>query len=144
MFGAFTLINLVFSAASSLKFVEGGFIPLTIGLAVFAVMRTWRWGRKATFAAYTAVPTMNHAGPGAARSVEQSYLQRVALLMTPKHLASLDDNAPALLQILFQRYGMLPRHLIFVEVAHAKTPYVHDDRYRVAVSVVATRRASSQ
>ncbi len=133
LFGFFTLVNLVFFAASSLKFLEGGFIPLGIGLAIFAIMRTWRWGRKATFAAYTAKHTMTMNRLVEFHKGEQTYLERIALLMTPKHLSSLNDHAPALLQILYDRYGILPRHLIFVEVAHRKTPYIHDGRYDIKV-----------
>ena len=54
-------VNASFLLASSLKFVEGGYVPLSVGVAVFLVMTTWRWGRKATFAAYSAKPTMTMA-----------------------------------------------------------------------------------
>ena len=37
------------------------------------------------------------------------------------------------LQLLFDRYGILPRHLIFVEVAHREVPYTHDGRYGITV-----------
>ena len=133
VFGFFTLINLVFFAASSLKFLEGGFIPLGIGLAIFAIMRTWRWGRKATFAAYTAKHTMTMHTLVEFHRNENAYMERIALLMTPKHLSSLNDHAPALLQILYDRYGILPRHLIFVQVAHRKVPYIHGGRYGIKV-----------
>ena len=133
LFGFFTLVNLVFFAASSLKFLDGGYIPLGIGLAVFAIMRTWRWGRKATFAAYTAKHTMTMQKLVEFHRNETAYMERIALLMTPKHLSSLNDHAPALLQLLYDRYGILPRHLIFVEVAHRKVPYIHDGRYDIKV-----------
>ena len=133
VFGFFTLINALFCVASSFKFMEGGYIPLSIGLAVFAVMRTWRWGRKATFAAYTAVHTMTMRKLVEFHKNEPAYMDRIALLMTPKHLSSMNDNAPALLQLLHDRYGILPRHLIFVEVVHRKTPYIHNGRYDITV-----------
>ena len=133
VFGFFTLVNLAFFAASSLKFLEGGFIPLGIGLVIFAIMRTWRWGRKATFAAYTAKHTMTMHKLVEFHKSENAYMERIALLMTPKHLTSLSDRTPALLQILYDRYGILPRHLIFVEVAHRKTPYIHDGRCDITV-----------
>ena len=53
--------------------------------------------------------------------------------MVPKPLRRADDNAPALLQLLYERYGMFPRNIVFVEVVHAKAPYVHHDRYDVTV-----------
>jgi len=133
IFGSFLLVQLVFFAASSLRLLDGGYIPLSVGLGVFAVMRTWRWGRKATFAAYTAKNTMTMRKLVHLHKNQTAYMERIALLMTPKHLASLSDHAPALLQLMYDRYGILPRHLIFVEVAHRKVPYIHDGRYNVKV-----------
>jgi KUP system potassium uptake protein len=133
VFGFFTLVNALFCVASSLKLFEGGYIPLGIGLAVFAIMLTWHWGRKATFAAYTAKHTMTMRRLVEFHKSEPAYMERIGLLMTPKHLSSLNDNAPALLQLLYDRYGILPRHLIFVQVAHRKVPYIHDGRYGITV-----------
>ena len=58
LFGSFAACDGAFLLANSLKFLEGGFVPLTLGLALFVVMITWRWGRKATFAAYSSKHTM--------------------------------------------------------------------------------------
>ena len=43
------------------------------------------------------------------------------------------DRTPAIMQMLWERHGILPRNLILVEVTHRKVPYVRDDRYRVTV-----------
>ena len=51
--------------------------------------------------------------------------------MVPKPLKSLDDNSPALFQFFWDRFGVLPRNLLFVEVTHRKVPYIHDERYHV-------------
>jgi KUP system potassium uptake protein len=133
LFGFFTFVNGLFCVASSFKFLEGGYIPLGLGLVVFAIMRTWRWGRKATFAAYKAKHTMTMRRLVEIHKKESTYMERIGLLMTPKHLSSLNDNAPALLQLLYDRYGILPRHLIFVQVAHRKAPHIHDGRYGVTI-----------
>jgi KUP system potassium uptake protein len=36
-------------------------------------------------------------------------------------------------QLLWDRYGVLPRNLIFVAVIHRKVPYIHENRYAVVV-----------
>ena len=61
LFGALAAVDVSFLMANSLKFLEGGFIPFSLGLALFGVMVTWRWGRKSTFAAYSAKHTMTMA-----------------------------------------------------------------------------------
>ena len=133
LFGVFTLVNALFCIASSLKLLDGGYIPLGIGVAVFAVMLTWRWGRRATFAAYEAKRTMTMGKLVELHKSERSYMERIGLLMAPRHLTSLNDKAPALVQLMYDRYGILPRHLIFVEVVQRKAPYIHEGRYEITV-----------
>ena len=128
-----TTLNAAFLIASSLKFVEGGFVPLAVGVAVFVVMATWRWGRKATFAAYAAKSTMTMAELIALHRAARVFLERNALLMTPRPVAHASDRAPALAALLWERSGALPRNIIFVEATHPKVPYIRDNRYRVTV-----------
>ena len=99
LFGALAAVDGSFLIANSLKFWEGGFIPFSIGLVLFLVMRTWRWGRKATFAAYSAKPTMSMAELVRLHRRCEEFLERNALLMVPKPLRSEHDHTPALLQI---------------------------------------------
>ena len=133
LWGSLTALNGTFLLASTLKFLEGGFVPLTIGMFVFAVMVTWRWGRKATFAAYSARPAMTMAALVRLHRRCTVFMERNAILMAPKPLRLPTDRAPALLRLLWERYGILPRNLIFVEVTHRKAPYIHGDRYQVTV-----------
>ena len=133
VWGFLLAINAAFLIASSLKFIEGGFVPLSIGVAVFAVMATWRWGRKATFAAYAAKDSMTIAELVALHRACKVFMERNALVMSPKPLREPGDRVPALMQMLWERHGILPRNLILVEIAHHKTPYIHGSRYRVTV-----------
>jgi len=128
-----TAVNASFMVASSLKFIEGGYVPLSVGAAVFVVMTTWRWGRKATFAAYSAKPAMTMAELVALHRKCKVFVERNALVMSPKPVKTPADRAPALIQMLWERHGILPRNLILVEVRHRKVPYIHDDRCRVTV-----------
>ena len=133
VWGSLIAVNGAFLAANLLKFLDGGFVPLTVGIAVFLVMTTWRWGRKATFAAYSAKSTMTMAELIALHRNCKVFMERNAIVMSPKPLHLETDRAPALIQMLWERHGILPRNLILVEVAHRKVPYVRDDRYRVTV-----------
>ncbi len=133
VWGALTVVNAAFFVASLLKFVQGGFVPLSVGIAVFVVMTTWRWGRKATFAAYAAKPTMTMAELVDLHRGCKTFMERNAVIMSPKPMRLPSDRAPALMQMLWERHGILPRNLILIEVAHPKVPYIHDNRYRVTV-----------
>jgi len=128
-----TAVNAAFLIASSLKFLEGGFVPLSVGAAAFVIMATWRWGRKATFAAYAAKSTMTMAELIALHRGAKFLVERNALLMAPHPLHHPGDRAPALVALLWERSGVLPRNMIFVEVTHPKVPYIRDNRYHVTV-----------
>jgi KUP system potassium uptake protein len=45
VFGGFFLIDSVFFSANTIKVVEGGWVPLVLGVALTAVMTTWKRGR---------------------------------------------------------------------------------------------------
>jgi len=42
----FLFFDLSFFGANSLKILNGGWVPLALGLAIYAIMTTWSWGRK--------------------------------------------------------------------------------------------------
>jgi KUP system potassium uptake protein len=44
--GLFLVIELAFFSANALKIAHGGWFPLVIGLGLFAIMTTWKTGRK--------------------------------------------------------------------------------------------------
>jgi KUP system potassium uptake protein len=133
VWGALTAVNASFLVASSLKFFEGGFVPFSVGIVVFLVMATWRWGRKATFAAYSAKNTMTMAELVALHRDCNTFMERNAVLMAASPLRLQTDRAPVLMQMLWERHGILPRNLILVEVKHLKVPYIKDNRYLVTV-----------
>jgi len=60
-------------------------------------------------------------------------MERIAILMSPRPVRHASDRAPALLQMLWERYGVLPKNLIFVEIIHRKVPYIREGRYQVTV-----------
>jgi KUP system potassium uptake protein len=132
VFAPLAFIDAAFLTANSLKFLEGGYIPLSLGVILFVVMTTWRWGRKATFGAYSGKHTMT-INELVALKETASLFDRNAIIMAPKPLRDGSDNSPALMQLLWERWGILPKNIIFVEVVHRKVPYVHDARYDVTV-----------
>ncbi len=49
VWGGFFAIDLVFFSANALKIIEGGWVPLAIGVALMAGMTTWKQGRDLMF-----------------------------------------------------------------------------------------------
>ena len=133
LWGTLGAVNGAFFLASCLKFLEGGFVPLSIGVASFLIMAIWRWGRRATFAAYSNKQTMTIAELIRLHAQSTHFMERAAVLMSPKPLRHVADRTPALLQLLWDRYGVLPRNLLFVAVVQRKVPYIRDGRYAIKV-----------
>jgi KUP system potassium uptake protein len=133
LWGTLTAVSTAFLLAGTLKLLDGGFVPLTVGTVVFLVMATWRWGRKATFAAYSARPAVTMAELVRLHRDSPVFMERNAILMAPKPVRLATDRAPALLRLLWERYGILPRNMIFVEVTHRKVPHIHEGRCQVTV-----------
>jgi KUP system potassium uptake protein len=133
VWGPLMVVNGAFLVASSLRLFEGGYVPIVVGGVAFAAMATWRWGRRAIYAAHNAKATLTVAEVVALHRSCRRYLERDALIMSPRPLRARGDLAPSLIRLIAERTGVLPRNLIFVEVTHKKTPYIHADRYRVTV-----------
>ena len=150
LFGSFLLLDLVLLTAASLKFSDGGWIPCVLGIIVFAVMTTWKWGR-----AEVATGIEEQLEPETVREMmmrrrENDWVQskRSVVVMSSKPIDSLDDHVPAVLKLFHQRFGITPRHIIFVTVVQEKRPVVVRDervefvefcRDEVLGSVVALR-----
>jgi KUP system potassium uptake protein len=133
VWGGFALIALLFLLATLLDVRSGGWVPLVIAVGGLVVMLTWQWGRKATFAAYSARPAMTMEELVRMHRDGHRFIERNAVLMAPKPIRASGDRAPALMRLLWERYGLLPRNLLFVEVTHRKTAYIHEARCEVTV-----------
>ena len=148
LFGAFALLDAVFVASNSLKFTEGGFIPLAVGAALFAIMYAWRWGRRLVAASYGAFVSAKDmrwlldlkrrvaaAGGMLKGDRRRQFVEcdRAAVFMVARPVASLDDRVPITLRIFLKRNGAVPRNVIILTLVQEKVPYVPEkERYRIA------------
>ena len=131
LFGAFAIVDASFLFANSLKFLEGGFIPFSIGIGIFAIMTTWRWGRARISSVFSGYPSMTVGELVEMRKSAKEYLPKSIVFMNPNTVNSLDDHTPPLLQVFWERNGMLPKHIILLTVVDQKVAYVEDERYHI-------------
>ncbi len=97
VWGPLMALNGASLLASSLKLFEGGYAPIAVGAVAFAATATWRSGRKATYAAHNAKATLTMAEVVELHRSSRHYLERNALIMSPRPLLSLGDRAPSLI-----------------------------------------------
>ena len=133
IFGSLAIIDLSFLTANSLKFFEGGFIPMGIGVLLFLVMNTWKWGRIVTNKAYSNQQTMTIKEMIAIKEKLPSLIEKTVVFMAPKPIHTVDDNTPALTQFFYDRYGTLPKDIVFLDIITRKIPYFTDNRFDVRI-----------
>lgn len=132
IFVPFVFIDSFFLAANSLKLFEGGYIPLGISLIVLLVIQSWQWGRSFITNEYE-----SHKKQKISELVEMKRnklypeIPKSYIFMTPRK-KTLQDYMPALMNIFIERYGALPKHIIFLTVQINKSPYVtKGNRYSI-------------
>ena len=137
----FLLIDLSYFSANTLKFVEGGYVPIVIALFLFYLMQTWQWGRAQlalAFSDFLKVPIRRYLelkqqimdSPHlrtqfGARSLTQ--VERAIVFMTSRPVLSPDDPCPIGLRIYIRRNGAIPKHIILLNVAQLSRPVVPEE-----------------
>jgi len=115
-------IDLMFFAANTLKFIEGGWVPIAIAAALTLIMLTWQWGREQLKRAYNGMERWD---------VRRFITERQRLLRMPRHevyltlapVREMDDKLPVNLQISIDRYGAVAEMVTFVTVIHIERPF---------------------
>jgi KUP system potassium uptake protein len=132
IFIPFVLIDSTFLIANSLKLFEGGYIPLGISLMVLLVIQSWQWGRRQIDKEY------NTFRKGKVKDLIEMKEKRIypeipkAYIFMVPIKKTIDDVMPALMNIFIERYGALPKHIIFLTVEIKKYPYIKkEERYEI-------------
>lgn len=126
LFIPFVIVDVFFLTANSLKFMQGGYIPLGIGLAFLYISLTWQWGRSMVRKAYAQHPKLSIRDLIKMKREQSDLLDITRIVMTPESIKTANDSVPALMQVYLDRYGGLPKHLIFVTVKIIDFPTVNE------------------
>ncbi len=131
LFGLFALMDVSFLVANSTKFLEGGFVPFTIGICVFIFIGIWQWGRGRVAEAYDSYVSLTVKQIIAYKEKSENQVPRTVIIMSAKLITSIEDRVPVLLQTIWDRFETLPKHLIFLTVLTDKVPYHRKERYEI-------------
>jgi KUP system potassium uptake protein len=145
LFGFFTLIDFAFLFSNSLKFLEGGYVPLAVGGGIFLIMMTWHWGKGIISQAYDSYAEKRKMsdlamlkrrlaeGEGSVSDDRGQFVEadRVVIFLVPKSASSPDDPVPVILRAHMRNNGSIPRYSILLHIARAKNARVRGERYAV-------------
>ncbi len=131
VFGGLFLVDIVFFSANTVKVVEGGWVPLVLGIALTAMMTSWKQGRDLLLSRWkqSSMPL----APFLAR-LPQSRIIRVpglAVFMTGN-----PDYVPTSLLHNLKHNKVLHENVLFVTVSNEDVPEV-SQRRRAEVSQLA-------
>ena len=127
VFGVFLLVDIALFAANSLKFLQGGWVPIALAVVVYAALWTWLKGRLAVAAresdgALSVESLLASIGPGRLHRP-----QGVAVYMTP-----FPGNVPSSLLHNLKHNEVLHEHVVLLTVEVPDEPFVSkDDRAQV-------------
>lgn len=123
VFLIFIAFDFVFFCANLLKIAEGGWIPLTFGIAILIVMVTWRDGMEALNREQQRdrITVMQFV-----RRLRDKKVKRVpgkAIFLT-----RLEDTIPPLIADHVRQMGVLYRDVVALTVRFSERPRLHKDR----------------
>ncbi len=145
LFGFFACIDFAFLVSNSLKFFQGGYVPVIIGLSLYVVMSNWNWGRNMVFKAYdnynerrkmsaiVALKQKLEEGSGVVVDERGQFVEsgRAVIFMVATPIKTLEDNVPALLRSFMRNYGAIPKYTILLTVTETKHSRMHGNRYEI-------------
>jgi len=122
VFGALALIDFAFLASNALKIFEGGWLPLFMAFCVFAVMDTWRRGKRAL--------ADRHRDLSIPLSTFLATVDRIPVRVqgTAVFLAPRPDSVPGQLLHNLKHNKMLHERVLIVSVQVAEQPVVPPEK----------------
>ena len=118
----FLTVDATFFCANLAKIVDGGWIPLCLGLVIFGIMVTWRTG----------VDAVRNQLSSLARTPAEFFADLAAagaprVKGTAIFLTRTTDKVPPFISEYVGKVGALPRHAIALHVTFAEQPRVDPD-----------------
>jgi len=116
----FLSFDLPFFAANLTKFMDGGYVPILVGLGFFVVMVNWKVGR-AIFAEYV----RSRMEPTETFLAQVDTRCHYRAPGTAVFMASMADGVPPVLAHHLERIGVLHEKVVLVTVITRHVPSVH-------------------
>lgn len=139
LFGVFACLEGTFLLANALKFLDGGFVSVAVGLGLFVAMTNYRWGRTHLLApAYAAFATrrdmrwflalkqrlMDHGGVLHEPPRDLKEAERTDIFMVSRPVLKATDGVPVILRAYLKRHGTVAKHLLLLTIDQQHIPVV--------------------
>ena len=136
-------IDLAFFSANSLKFFQGGYVPIAIAIALFGIMWIWQWGKHILARAHDAYAQFRTMRWLLAKKAELHQHQgrlhggkrrdfvendRAFVFLSSHPVRGPADHVPIAIRVYLKRHGAFPHHTFILTIVQEKVPHVHGPR----------------
>jgi KUP system potassium uptake protein len=143
LFGGFAGLEGMFLLANTLKFLEGGFVPIAIGLGLFVAMSNYRWGRQSllakAYAGYAVRRDMrwllalkqrliDHGGILHENTRDLKEAERTDVFMSSRPITKESNGVPVVLRAYLKRHGTVAKNLLLLTIDQQRLPFVEPDQ----------------
>jgi KUP system potassium uptake protein len=143
LFGSFAGLEGMFLLANTLKFLEGGFVPIAIGLGLFVAMSNYRWGRQSllakAYAGYAVRRDMrwllalkqrliDHGGILHENTRDLKEAERTDVFMSSRPITKESNGVPVVLRAYLKRHGTVAKNLLLLTIDQQRLPFVEPDQ----------------
>ncbi|NTW14106.1 MAG: KUP/HAK/KT family potassium transporter [Candidatus Moranbacteria bacterium] len=125
MFDGFFLLS------NSMKFFQGGFIPLTIGIVLYSFMTTWQWGKQRINDSNDAMPKMSVGELMRLSDRSPTVIPKTVIFLSRKFTREQGQNVPIIFQTFWNRFHAIPQNIIFLHVVIEKVPHMRHKRFKI-------------
>ena len=150
LFGVFAGIEGMFLLANTLKFAEGGFVPLLIGGGLFVAMSNYHWGRigliASAYAEYAQRRTMSWFLDLKQRLIDNGGVlrdglrtlmeaERTDVFMVSRPVTQKTDGVPVILRAYLKRHGTVARNLLLLTLRPHNLPIMTREKQYEIISL---------
>ncbi|MEI7579911.1 MAG: KUP/HAK/KT family potassium transporter [bacterium] len=128
IFAPLALIELLFLSSNLLKITQGGWIPLLIAFIIFFFIKIWKNGKEKSETVIASIKNCSISDLVKIKKEKSIELALPSVFMTPNLITDINSAVPPLYQVYYQRYGIIPKFLIFLTVQILKDPYAKKNR----------------
>jgi KUP system potassium uptake protein len=143
IFIPFVLIDMAFLEANSLKFFEGGYVPLSIGVVVLGIMLVWEWGRGQLKEVMHQLNGISIQDLIDYKKQQKQQLPKSIIVLVEQSITKLSQSAPTAKSVFLRRYGILPRDIIFLKIKNIKQPHLAEEKRYEVISFMEDKKYGS-
>lgn len=124
VFTFYTMLELLFVVANSLKFFAGAYVPFIIAIILYSLMSSWKWGRNQTRKYRDSFEYSKTIEEIIDLYANQPRLNMNLAVLSQIKVDDLSTALPASVERFIHRFGALPKRILFITAVNKNVPHI--------------------